>query len=159
MAALSQDLKQRATESAATGPETYLLIQGLQNFKRLRPEDEFSFGGGDASGPPNPANVLLDLITEGPARGFHVLTAVDTYNNVNRCLGRKALSEFEMRVLFQMSASDSASLIDTPDASNLGFHRALLYLDREGTTETLRPYAQPGNDWVAEVQTLLGKWV
>jgi len=159
MAALSQDLKQRGTEAAGAGPETYLLIQGLQNFKRLRPEDEFSFGGGDASGPPNPANVLIDLITEGPARGFHVLTAVDTYNNVNRCLGRKALSEFEMRVLFQMSASDSASLIDTPDASNLGFHRALLYLDREGTTETFRPYAQPGNDWVAEVQAVLGKMV
>jgi len=159
MAALSQDLKQRGTEAAGAGPETYLLIQGLQNFKRLRPEDEFSFGGGDASGPPNPANVLLDLITEGPARGFHVLAAVDTYNNVNRCLGRKALSEFEMRVLFQMSASDSASLIDSPDAGNLGFHRALLYLDREGTSETFRPYAQPGNDWVAEVQAGLEKTI
>ena len=62
-----------------------------------------------------------------------------------------------MRVLFQMSASDSASLIDTPDAGNLGFHRALLYLDREGTSETFRPYAQPGNDWVAEVRAALGK--
>jgi hypothetical protein len=157
MAGLSQDLKDRATETAGAGVETYVLIQGLQNFKRLRPEDEFSFGGGDASGPPNPANVLLDLINEGPARGFHLLVAVDTYNNVNRCLGRKGLSEFEMRVLFQMSASDSASLIDTPDAGNLGFHRALLYLDREGTSETFRPYAQPGNDWVAEVRAALGK--
>ncbi len=155
MASLATELKQRGTEAAGKGPETYLLIQGLQNFKRLRPEDEFSFGGGDPGAPPNPANVLLDLITEGPARGFHVLAAVDTYNNVNRCLGRKALSEFEMRVLFQMSASDSASLIDSPDAGNLGFHRALLYLDREGSTETFRPYAQPGNDWVAEVQQKL----
>ncbi len=155
MAELSADLKQRGTEAAGAGPETFVLIQGLQNFKRLRPEDEFSFGGSDASAPPNPANVLLELITEGPARGFHMLAAIDTYNNVNRCLGRKALSEFEMRVLFQMSASDSASLIDAPDASNLGFHRALLYLDREGTIETFRPYAQPDGGWVAAVRTAL----
>jgi hypothetical protein len=127
----------------------------LQNFKKLRPEDEFSFGGGDSGGGPNPSAVLLDLITEGPARGFHVLATLDTFNNVNRCLGRKPLSEFEMRVLFQMSAGDSASLIDAPDAGTLGFHRALLYLDREGTTETFRPYAQPGNDWVATARQAL----
>ena len=157
MAGLAADLKARGAESAGPGPETFLLIQGLQNFKKLRAEDEFSYGGGDAGSAPNPAQVLLDLITEGPARGFHLLTSVDTYNNVNRCLGRKALSEFEMRVLFQMSAGDSASLIDSPDAGNLGFHRALLYLDREGVTETFRPYAQPGHDWLAEIQSALAR--
>jgi hypothetical protein len=57
---------------------------------------------------------------------------------------------FEMRVLFQMSASDSASLIDAPDASTLGLHRALFYNDREGYLETFRPYALPGNDWIEE---------
>jgi hypothetical protein len=67
---------------------------------------------------------------------------------VNRFLGRKNLSEFEMRVLFQMSASDSASLIDSPDAATLGLHRALYYNDREGYTEMFRPYARPGNEWV-----------
>ncbi len=156
MAGLAEDLKQRGTEHAAAGLETFVLIQGLQNFKKLRPEDEFSYGA-DAGAGPNPAAILSELITEGPARGFHVLATVDTYNNVNRCLGRKALSEFEMRVLFQMSAGDSASLIDSPDAGNLGFHRALLYLDREGLSETFRPYAQPGNDWLEEVRAALAK--
>jgi hypothetical protein len=93
----------------------------------------------------------MDLISEGPGRGFHVIAACDTYNNVNRFLGRKTLSEFEMRVLFQMSASDSASLIDSPDAATLGFHRALFYHDRQGFTETFRPYAQPDGDWIEEV--------
>jgi hypothetical protein len=54
-----------------------------------------------------------------------------------------------MRVVFQMSASDSASLIDTPDAATLGLHRALYYNEREGSLETFRPYAQPGDDWIA----------
>jgi S-DNA-T family DNA segregation ATPase FtsK/SpoIIIE len=151
MTGLSEDLKRRSGADNALAPETFILIQGLQNFKKLKSEDDFSFSTSDAGAAPNPAAVLLDLISEGPGRGFHVIAACDTYNNVNRFLGRKTLSEFEMRVLFQMSASDSASLIDAPDAATLGFHRALFYHDRQGFTETFRPYAQPDNDWIEEV--------
>ena len=149
MTNLAEELKQRA-ENASSGPEIFVLIQGLQNFKKLRQEDEFSFssGSGDA---PNPAAILLNLITEGPARGIHVIATCDTYNNVSRFLGRKNLSEFEMRVVFQMSASDSASLIDAPAASTLGLHRALYYNDREGSLETFRPYAQPEGEWIESI--------
>ena len=151
MTGLSEDLKRRSSAENATAPETFILIQGLQNFKKLKSEDDFSFSSSDAGAAPNPAAVLLDLISEGPGRGFHVIAVCDTYNNVNRFLGRKTLSEFEMRVLFQMSASDSASLIDAPDAATLGFHRALFYHDRQGFTETFRPYAQPDGDWIEEI--------
>ena len=150
MTALSADLKNRSTDERLAAPETFLLIQGLQNFKKLKQEDDFSFSTGDAQ-LANPAAVLLELITEGPARGFHVIATCDTFNNVNRFLGRKTLSEFEMRVLFQMSASDSASLIDAPDAATLGFHRGLFYHDREGHIETFRPYAQPDNAWIQAI--------
>ena len=61
-----------------------------------------------------------------------------------------------MRVIFQMSASDSASLIDSPAAATLGLHRALYYNDREGSLETFRPYAQPGGDWLEEVSRQFG---
>jgi DNA segregation ATPase FtsK/SpoIIIE, S-DNA-T family len=151
MNGLAGDLKRRTSDEEAGAPETFVLIQGLQNYKKLRQEDEFSFSsGGSGEGAP-PAAALLSLISDGPARGFHVLGTCDTYNNVNRFLGRKALSEFEMRVLFQMSASDSASLIDAPDAGTLGLHRALYYNDREGYIETFRPYALPGNDWIEQI--------
>ena len=152
---LAEELKQRTGEEKAKSPETFILIQGLQNFKKLRQEDEFSFSSGDAGANANPAAVFLNLISEGPARGIHVIASCDTYNNVTRFIGRKTLSEFEMRALFQMSASDSASLIDNPDAATLGFHRALYYNDREGYLETFRPYAQPGNDWIEAVTQLL----
>src|ERR1051326_8957895 len=149
MSELSEELKKRGDEEQAfEGPTIYLFIQGLENFKKLRQEEEFSFSsGGDDSGP-NPATVLQSLITEGPSHGIHVIITCDTFNNVSRFLGRKALSEFAMRVLFQMSASDSAALIDAPDAGTLGLNRALLYNDREGYMETFRPYARPGNDWL-----------
>jgi hypothetical protein len=82
--------------------------------------------------------------------GIHVIASVDTLNNVNRFLARKALGEFEMRVLFQMSAHDSASLIDNPKAGALGLHRALLHNEHEGTLETFRPYAFPDEGWMEE---------
>jgi hypothetical protein len=150
MAGLAAELKQRA-ENEGAGREIFVLIQGLQNFKKLRQEDEFSFSSSASTEGPSPAATLASLITEGAARGIHLIVTCDTYNNVSRFLGRKALSEFEMRVVFQMSASDSASLIDAPAASTLGLHRALLYNDREGSLETFRPYASPGNDWLEEV--------
>jgi hypothetical protein len=152
MARLADDLKKRTgDEPSAKTPETFFLIHGLQNFKKLRSEDEFGFSSGGSEDEAQPAAVLQNLISEGPARGFHVIATCDTYNNVNRFLGRKTMSEFEMRVLFQMSAGDSASLIDAPNASTLGLHRALLYNDRESSLETFRPYALPGNDWIEEI--------
>ena len=86
-----------------------------------------------------------------------MIASCDTYNNVNRFLNRKALSEFEMRVLFQMSANDSASLIDNPKASLLGLHRALFYNSQEGYLETFRPYALPGNEWIEETNRNLAR--
>jgi hypothetical protein len=157
MNALAEELKRRTDDEKAKSPETFILVQGLQNFKKLRQEDEFSFSAGAAGAAPNPAAVLLNLVSEGPGRGFHVIAACDTYTNVTRFLGRKALSEFEMRVLFQMSASDSASLVDNPDAATLGLHRALFYNDREGYLEIFRPYAQPGSEWIEEVAKSLAR--
>jgi DNA segregation ATPase FtsK/SpoIIIE-like protein len=150
MARLDEDLKQRGGEGTGSTPSVYFLIHGLQNFKKLRNDDDFSFSVGGGESGPNPAAIFQTVITEGPSRGVHVITTFDTYSNVNRFLGRKALGEFEMRVLFQMSASDSASLIDSPEASGLGLQRALFYNDREGYTETFRPYAPPDNAWIEE---------
>ncbi len=146
---LAEELKRRSGDEQAGGaPEVFVLIHGLQNYKKLRQEDDFSFSSSDAA---SPAAVLLNIISDGPAHGMHVIATCDSFNNLNRFLGRKNLSEFEMRVLFQMSASDSASLVDSPDAATLGLHRALYHNDREGYTETFRPYARPGNEWVEAV--------
>ena len=57
-----------------------------------------------------------------------------------------------MRALFQKSANDSASLIDSPKASNLGLHRALLFNDKESYIEVFRPYALPPAEWLEAPQ-------
>jgi DNA segregation ATPase FtsK/SpoIIIE, S-DNA-T family len=141
---LAEELQRRLENESAAVPRTFVFVHGLQNFKKLKPEDEFAFSSDGA----NLATQLQRLITEGPTVGLHVFATVDTYNNVNRFLGRKLLSEFEMRVLFQMSANDSSSLCDDPKASTLGLHRALFYNEQEGYLETFRPYAMPDAAWL-----------
>ena len=154
---LVEDMKRRADDAqGAEAPATFLFVFGLQNFKKLKQEDDFSFSTSDDAGA-NPAKLLGELITGGAAVGIHLIAACDTYNNVTRYLGRKALTEFEMRVLFQMSANDSASLIDNPKANNLGLHRALFYNEHEGWLETFRPYAQPDRAWLDEAAGLLSQ--
>ncbi|MDC0048173.1 hypothetical protein OAL09_02400 [Verrucomicrobia bacterium] len=55
-----------------------------------------------------------------------------------------------MRILFQMSANDSAALIDSTKASSIGMHRALFYSEQEGYLETFRPYHMPSDSWIQE---------
>jgi len=136
-----------AVDPEAAAP-IFLFIHGLQKFGRLRQEEDFGFSSGSSG--PNPGAVLGRLLAEGPRLGIHVIASCDSYNNVARFLSRKALSEFEMRVLFQMSANDSATLIDSPRASSLGMHRALFYNAHEGYLETFRPYSLPTLEWVRE---------
>ncbi len=148
MGGLAAEMKKRAEEpNSEAAPPVFLIIHALQKYSRLRYEEDFSFSS-DAQGAPNPAAVLNSLLCEGTRLGFHVVASCDTANNVNRFLSRKALSEFEMRVLFQMSANDSATLIDSPKASLLGLHRALFFNEHEGYLETFRPYALPAGEWI-----------
>lgn len=152
MQSLSEELKTRLArngEPIPGEPRIFCCIHGLHRFKKLRKEDDFSFSSG-SSEEASPGDQFAELIAEGSSNGIHLLLSVDTFNNTNRFLSRKALTEFEMRIVFQMSANDSASLIDSPRASTLGLHRALLYNEQEGSLETFRPYALPPLDWVRD---------
>ncbi|MEZ5387244.1 MAG: FtsK/SpoIIIE domain-containing protein [Prosthecobacter sp.] len=145
IAEIHAEMRRRADEGGAGDPPVFLLVHGLQKFRKLRYEEDFSFGGDDT---PKPGNQLNEIIAEGPPLGVHLITSLDTLNNVNRCLSRKALSELGMRVLFQMSANDSASLIDSPKAGSLGLNRAIFYSEHEARMETFRPFALPDADWL-----------
>lgn len=151
MGMLAAELTARTdSENAGSAPPVFVLIHGLQKYKKLRYEDDFAFSLDEDAVAGNPGVQLNNLICEGASHGIHLIVSSDTYNNINRFLSRKALSEFEMRVLFQMSANDSAALVDSPKASNLGMHRALFYNETEGYLETFRPYAPPSSAWLEE---------
>jgi hypothetical protein len=136
-------------EAPDPGRRTLIFIPNLHRYKKLRYEEDYRFGL-DAEAAAKPSDSLHELICEGPGWGYHFVVSLDSYNNVARCLGRKAVGEFEKKVLFQMSAGDSASLIDTGKAADLGLNRALFYDEPTGTAELFRPFAWPEPEWFTD---------
>ena len=139
---------ERRQKAEVPGPELYLLVFGLQRFRDLR-RDEDDFGYSQTEAPPSPAKHFAFILREGAGLGVHVLTWCDSLNNANRVFDRHALREFSMRVLFQMSAADSSTLIDSPIASKLGLHRAYFHGEEEGRLEKFRPYGVPPEGWLS----------
>jgi ABC-type multidrug transport system fused ATPase/permease subunit len=142
----------RRQEGGAAGPSTYLFVYDFSRFRDLRKqEDDFGFGGfgkRDEERTLTPAQHLAELVKEGPSLGMHTVAWFDTLNNVNRSLDRQGLREFEMRVLFQMSANDSSNLIDSPVANRLGTNRAVFASEEQGKMEKFRPYGLPPREWL-----------
>lgn len=136
-------------------PTSILLIQGLHRLRDLRrPADDYGFNSSDA--PANPSQQLAKLLKEGPPLGMHVAIWCDTLANLERCLDRNGIREFDARVLFQMSQADSTHLIDGPQASTLGRNRAIYYREDLGVLEKFRPYSLPRAEWLDEQITKIG---
>ena len=144
-------------DEAARRPEVYLAIFGLQRARDLRAEEEFSFSafGSEEGAAPSLSQQFATILREGPDLDVHTLAWCDTYTNLTRMLDRRSLREFEMRVVFQMNAEDSANLIDTPAANKLGPYRAFFYSDEEGRLEKFRPYGLPTKEWFEQVKVWL----
>jgi DNA segregation ATPase FtsK/SpoIIIE, S-DNA-T family len=148
---VAEDLARRQQDTGTLYPPLYLFVYNLGRFRELRKEDDYSFGSRDDEAPPNPAKQFSTILREGPALGIHVIAWCDTYATVNRLLDRQAVRDFELRALFQMSATDSSSLIESPDAARLGVHRALLYDEGQGRMEKFRPYGVPSSTWLETI--------
>lgn len=149
---LAAELKQRQEQDAPEAPAIYLFIYALQRYRMFRrSEDDFSFAPADEGKPPAPDRMLAELLREGPPLGIHVMLWADAPATLERSFDRSAMREFDHRVLFQMSATDSANLIDSPAANQLGFHRAMYYSEEQGTLEKFRPYAFPDDAWLEQI--------
>lgn len=146
---LHEDLVRRQQPDAPEAPPRYLVVYGLQRFRSLRrAEEDFGFGGGEGDAT-KPDQQFMNLVREGPALGIHTVMWVNTAATLERSMDRRALREFDGRVLFQMSQADSSMLIDGPMAAQLGQHRALYFSEETGVIEKFRPYALPADDWFA----------
>ena len=155
---LQQELTRRR-DGDESGPSVYVFIYGLQRYRVLR-KSEDDFGGGssfsfETSDEPKkakPDKALAELLREGPPVGMHVVAWCDTMVSIDRTFDRNVMREFDNRILFQMSASDSSNLIDNPAANKLGPNRALVYSEEQGTMERFRPYALPDTAMLSMVR-------
>ncbi|MEM7227991.1 MAG: FtsK/SpoIIIE domain-containing protein [Planctomycetota bacterium] len=151
---IAREIDVRQEDNAIDRPAIILMIYGLQRYRVLRPTDDFTFSV-DADAPPAPDKLLASILRDGPTFGVHTFAWCDTMSNLSRSLGRPEMREFERRVLFQMSATDSANLIDSPAAGKLGLQRALFFSEERGSLEKFRPYAVPDDAWLREVSDQL----
>ncbi len=136
--ALAKEVQARGDSSKA--PPIFLHIHLLQRFRALRrAEDDFSFSASD--GPPTPDKLLLGIVREGPSAGVHTIVVTDNLASFGRSFDRNGQREFDWKAMYQLSATDSSALIDSPAASRLGTNRGILHSEELGVTEKFRPYA------------------
>ncbi|RPI43111.1 MAG: hypothetical protein EHM67_05675 [Hyphomicrobiaceae bacterium] len=152
---LAGELKRRQSAAEPVTAPLFVIVYGLQRYRALRKSEDFSFAARDQEAGQAADRVYADLLREGPPVGMHVLAWADTAACIERTLDRASLREFDHRVLFQMSASDSSNLIDSPMANKLGMNRALAFSEEQGTLEKFRPYALPSPEWLEHVRTCL----
>ena len=128
-------------------PPQFLFLYGLQRLRDLRrPDDDFGFSkkGEDKT----PFRQFSHVLKEGPPNGVFTMLWCDTLINLQRSIDRPTMREFDQRILMQMSAGDSSTLMDNPIAAKLGPQRALYFTEDLGKTEKFRPYALPALDWI-----------
>ena len=150
---IAGEVKRRQESTSEDQAPIYILIHDIQRFRDLRKsDDDFGYRSYDEDKPMPPAKLFSDLLRDGPPVGVHTIIWCDSVNNLNRTLDRQGMKEFENRILFQMSANDSSTMIDTPAASKLGENRALYYSEEANRIEKFRPYGVPDLEWLQEVK-------
>ena len=144
---VGSELARRIEAADTTAGTILLLVHGLQRFRVLRrSEDDFGFTSDDT--PPTPDRIFGEILREGPEHGIHVVAWADTAGTLERCVDRQTMRAFDQRAMFQVGATDSSTLIDSPAASLLGANRGLLYSDERGTIEKFRPWALPSEAYL-----------
>jgi len=134
----------------------FLVAFGIHRMRALRQDDDLMFSmDKDAETPPGER--FSNILSEGPETGIHTIVWCDGLGNLNRTFSRKTLREFDMKILFQMSASDSSELIDDVAANSLGLYGALLCVESDGIIEKFRPYSIPDKALLDRIKKALEK--
>lgn len=130
------------------GKFRFLFFHGFHKFRKLKQDDSFSWD--DDS--PSAGKTISEIFSEGPEKNTYSVIWCDSWNSLSRMAPRKILNDFEYRILFQISQADSVSLMDSPEATKLGLHTALLFNDQTGEASKFRPFALPGSEWFEKLK-------
>ncbi len=152
---LAAEVQRRLDGQILDAESVFVVIRDLGRFRDMRRnENDFGFSmSGDQAA--TPAQNLVTILKDGPTVGIHAIVWCDSLTNLQRTFERGTLKEFELRVLFQMSGTDSSQLVESPVAGRLGEQRALYVQEETGTLEKFRPYQFPSDEWLAEVSSKL----
>jgi len=134
----------------------FLIIDNLGRFRDIRKDDDDYGFSSDRKKTQSPGKQFVEILKNGPSVGVHTVVWCDTYNNAGRWMSNQTMRELELKIAFQMSATDSSNFLDSPAAGKLGQNRALLYLEETGSNEKFRPYGLPSEAWLDRVHQTLG---
>lgn len=154
---LSSYIKEMVENGGKKNNPFYLVIIGLHRARDLRDEGFLSRSSLDLESSPNLASCFATILRDGPECGVHVLAWCDSYANLSRVANDSLVSEFGIRIVGQMSQSDSSRLIDDDAAANLDRpHRMIKYDENKaGVLEVFRPYALPSQKWLVDISASL----
>lgn len=133
----------------------FIFVHGLARFRDLKKSDDFGISGFGEEGSGAADKQWATILREGPSVGVHAIVWSDSYSNTSRWLERQTMRDFDLRVLFQMSATDSSNLMESPSASKLGVQLAILYSEEQVLAEKFRPYGLPSEGWLTWVSQQL----
>jgi S-DNA-T family DNA segregation ATPase FtsK/SpoIIIE len=105
----------------------------------------------DPNGTEASADLLEQILREGPDVGVHVIAWCDKPVSVSRRLSSSALREFSLRLLGPMSRDDSFTLIDSELAATIAPSQLVLDDHDRATTLRLRRFTLPTQEWVRHV--------
>ena len=132
----------------STDEKVFLFFHGFQKFRKLKQEDSFSWDDEATS----PGKTISEIFNEGPEKNIFSIVWCDSWNSLSRMAPRKILNDFEYRILYQISQADSVSIMDSPEATKLGLHTALLFYDQTGESTKFRPFALPNTKWFEKLK-------
>ena len=152
---LAAEVQRRLDEQILDAESVFVVIRDLARFREIRRnENDFGFSmSGEQEA--TPAQQLVTILKDGPTVGIHAVIWCDSLTNLQRTFERGTLKEFELRVLFQMSGTDSSQLVENPAAGRLGEQRALFVQEETGTLEKFRPYQFPSDEWLTNLSVRL----
>jgi hypothetical protein len=140
MEKLHQEFERRNANPNQHYPTMLVAIVNIARFRELRRSEEFSFGD-DSGGGVKPDAVLANILRDGPSLGMHVWIWADSAGTLSRWVSRQSMRDIELRILMQMSATDSNQLIDSNAANRLDRYVALIHDDIEGKAVKFRPFS------------------
>jgi S-DNA-T family DNA segregation ATPase FtsK/SpoIIIE len=133
---------QESLPGACSWPAEFLVLAGGQRAKDLAaPQGAYYLDEDDPA--TQPRRDLLEILRSGPEVGVFCLAWFDARRNAEAILGDDGLKEFDERVVLQLPAGDSRSLLDNDAGADLGGFRALYYSGEKGVYRKLRPYSLP----------------
>jgi hypothetical protein len=142
-----------AERRAGANSETtrILIVPGLDRLDALREVDKFGKSAGAAT-------AFLEIVTDGPAVGVHVLGWASTFTGVERVLHRPGTEAFGLRVALPMTAAESNAFLQLPAANRLGAKRALFQDDVRGDHMVkFKPYELLGPEEWTELSRRIRK--